>query len=186
MKVVVGLGNPGLKYTKTRHNVGFMVMDDLAKELDIKLKKHKTFHGEYNEVTIDDERILLLKPLTFMNRSGQSVRAVLDYFDIDPANVLIIYDELDLPVGTAKFRKTGGHGGHNGLRSIIEHVGTKTFNRARIGIGRPPEGASVTAHVLDRFNKEERSEIEQVRQHVTKACKTWLEKDFNHVMNQYN
>lgn len=186
MKLLVGLGNPGLKYTKTRHNIGFMVMDDLAKELGVKLKKHKTFHGEYNEWTVNGERILLLKPLTYMNRSGQSVRAVMDYFDIDPANILIIYDELDLPVGTVKFRKTGGHGGHNGLRSIIEHAGTKTFNRARIGIGRPSEGKSVTAHVLDRFNKEERSDMEQTRLHVTKACKTWTENDFDHVMNQYN
>lgn len=121
-----------------------------------------------------------------MNRSGQSVQAMIDYFDIEPANVLIIYDELDLPVGTTKFRKTGGHGGHNGLRSIIDHLDTKMFNRARIGIGRPLAGKSVTAYVLDRFSKEERSEMDHVCRHIVSACKTWMETDFDIVMNQYN
>ncbi|SDJ17129.1 aminoacyl-tRNA hydrolase [Natribacillus halophilus] len=186
MKLLVGLGNPGLKYAKTRHNVGFMVLDELAKESGVKLNKHKAFQGEYNEITVDGERILLLKPQTYMNRSGRSVQAIVDYFGIESADILVIYDDLDLAVGVTKFRKTGGHGGHNGLRSLIDHLDTKAFNRARIGIGRPREGQSVTSHVLARFSKEERKEIENVQQYVTKACKAWMEADFDYVMNQYN
>ncbi|MBB6451530.1 PTH1 family peptidyl-tRNA hydrolase [Geomicrobium halophilum] len=186
MKLLVGLGNPGLKYAKTRHNIGFMTLNDIAKELGIKLKKNTNFHGEYSEIIVNGERIMLLKPLTYMNRSGDSVQSMVSYFKIAPSQIMVIYDDLDLPVGTAKFRKTGGHGGHNGIRSLIQHLGTKEFNRARIGIGRPPEGKSVTSHVLNRFSKGEKAEVDNARLHVTKACTAWMETSFDQVMNHYN
>ncbi|MBM7635154.1 aminoacyl-tRNA hydrolase [Geomicrobium sediminis] len=186
MKVIVGLGNPGRKYTKTRHNVGFMAIDDLAKSWGEKLKKHTNFRAEYTEVIRDGEKLILLKPLTFMNLSGESVRAVANYYDLDSEDILVVYDDLDLPAGTVKYRKSGGHGGHNGIRSLIDQLGTKQFNRARIGIDRPPEGKAVVDYVLSKFDKREMDAIQDARENVVRACETWVHDDFDRVMNQHN
>ncbi|GAK13895.1 LOW QUALITY PROTEIN: peptidyl-tRNA hydrolase [Geomicrobium sp. JCM 19039] len=186
MKLIAGLGNPGLKYTKTRHNVGFMAVNDLAAAWNIKLKSHTAFRGEYNEINVNGEKVALLKPLTFMNRSGESIKAVMDFYKLSPEDLLVVYDDLDLPGGTVKFRKSGGHGGHNGIRSIIDHLGTKEFNRARMGISRPPEGVQVVNYVLSKFSKEEKSSIEEAKQIVVQASKTWSENDFDRVMNSHN
>src|SRR5690625_476168 len=136
MKCIVGLGNPGKKYEKTRHNIGFMVVDELLSRYGWKLTQKK-FRGKFTLEHLNGEKLILLQPQTFMNLSGQSVQEVLDFYQIEIENLLVIYDDLDLPVGKIRLRESGGHGGHNGVRSLIDHLQTKKFKRIRLGIGRP-------------------------------------------------
>ncbi|SFB31693.1 peptidyl-tRNA hydrolase [Lentibacillus halodurans] len=185
MKCVVGLGNPGRKYSKTRHNIGFMVIDELAGRHRWKLKKDK-FKGRSTVETSDGEKVILLKPQTFMNLSGESVRPVMDFYQIAPENVLVIYDDLDLPAGKIRLRQKGGHGGHNGIRSIIDHLGTKEFKRLRIGIGRPAAAIPVVDYVLQSFSSEQQDDVESGIKKSADACETWLQKPFAEVMNEFN
>ncbi|QKY70894.1 aminoacyl-tRNA hydrolase [Lentibacillus sp. CBA3610] len=185
MKCIVGLGNPGRKYSKTRHNVGFMVIDALADRNRWKLKKDK-FNGKSTVETRDGEKVILLKPQTFMNLSGESVRPLMDFYQIDPADVLVIYDDLDLPAGKIRLRQKGGHGGHNGIRSIIDHVGTKEFNRLRIGIGRPDTAMPVVDYVLRSFSKEQQEDVQLSIEKSADACEAWIQKPFAEVMNEFN
>ncbi len=158
MKLFVGLGNPGSKYSGHRHNVGFMVLDALAEDQHAPQwsKKHQ---GEVTEITLDGEKILLLKPQTYMNLSGQSVAAAVKFYKLEPADVTVFHDELDIPCAKVKIKTGGGHGGHNGLRDIDKHIG-KDYRRVRIGIDHPGHKDAVTGYVLHDFSKAEREAID--------------------------
>lgn len=185
MKCIAGLGNPGKQYEQTRHNVGFMAIDELSRMFNIPLdqSKHK---GLYGIGYYQGEKVLLLKPLTYMNLSGESIRAIIDYYQIDIEDLVIIYDDLDLPVGKIRLRQKGSAGGHNGMKSTIAHLGTQEFNRIRIGISRPPKGMAVPDYVLGRFSKEEHPFVEEAVKRSADACEAWLNKPFLQAMNEYN
>lgn len=185
MKLIVGLGNPGKQYEYTRHNIGFEVIDELSDKFSIPLNQSK-FKGLYGMGFHNGEKVVLLKPLTYMNLSGESIRAVSDYYQIDIEDIVIIYDDLDLPVGKIRLRQKGSAGGHNGIKSTVAHLGTQEFNRIRIGIDRPKNGMKVTDYVLGRFLEEERSATQEAVKKSAAACEAWLEKPFLQVMNEYN
>ncbi|UOQ91356.1 aminoacyl-tRNA hydrolase [Halobacillus shinanisalinarum] len=185
MKCIVGLGNPGKRYEKTRHNVGFMIIDELANQNAWNLDQKK-FKGLFTIEHMNGEKVLLLKPQTYMNLSGDSLRLFMDYYDIRDDEVLVIYDDLDLPPGRMRLRQKGGHGGHNGIRSIIDQLGTKEFKRLRIGVGRPSVPMSVVDYVLGTFDKDQQRSIQEVVEQSVKACEAWLEQPFDEVMNSFN
>ncbi|KGX85480.1 aminoacyl-tRNA hydrolase [Pontibacillus litoralis] len=185
MKCIIGLGNPGPKYENTRHNIGFMVIDELLERHHWKLDKEK-FKAQYTVERIGSEKVLLMKPLTYMNLSGEAIRPLMEYYDIDVEDVVIIYDDLDLPVGKIRLRTKGGHGGHNGIRSTIDHLGTKGFPRLRFGVGRPSVPMPIADYVLGSFQKDEMTTIEASVQTAANACEAWMEKPFLEVMNDYN
>jgi PTH1 family peptidyl-tRNA hydrolase len=159
ISVIVGLGNPGEKYAATRHNVGFWLLDRLAADAGASMKTEKKVLGEVGQGSIGHCNLRLLKPLTYMNESGQPVRRMLDFYKLTPEQLLVIHDELDLPPGTIRLKHGGGHGGHNGLRDIIAHCG-KEFMRLRIGIGHPGHKSQVTNYVLKPPTVAERTLIE--------------------------
>jgi len=185
MKLIVGLGNPGKQYDQTRHNIGFEVIDTLSDQFSIPLNQSK-FKGLYGIGLHNGEKVLILKPLTYMNLSGESIRAVMDYYQIELEDLLVIYDDLDLPVGKIRLRQKGSPGGHNGIKSTVAHLGTQEFNRIRIGINRPTPGMSVPDYVLGRFRQEERPFTEEAVKRSADACAAWLKKPFLQVMNEYN
>lgn len=184
LKLIVGLGNPGKKFLNTRHNVGFMAIDELSKELSISLDQKK-FNGIYGKGVVNGETVYLLKPQTYMNLSGESVRPLMEYFNIDVDDLLVIYDDLDLPTGKVRLRQKGSAGGHNGMKSIIAHVHTQEFKRVRIGIDRSGR-QSVIDYVLKPFSKEEQTPIQEAIERTTKACEAWTTESFSEVMNKYN
>jgi PTH1 family peptidyl-tRNA hydrolase len=153
IKLIVGLGNPGQQYEKTRHNAGFLFLESLAFERSCSWSNKSDFQGLMSECDIAGEKILLLKPQAFMNRSGNSVGKVARYYKIAVEEILVVHDELDFDVGIIKLKKDGGHAGHNGLRDIIAHLGSNSFYRLRIGIGRPPAGMVVADYVLSAPSK---------------------------------
>lgn len=155
IKLIVGLGNPGRQYEKTRHNAGFLFLDTLAQELGCIWFNESRFQGLFAEGSIANGRVMLLKPDTFMNRSGQSVGKISRYYKLLPEEILVVHDELDFNPGVVKLKKDGGHAGHNGLRDIIAHLGSKEFYRLRIGIGRPAAGKVVADFVLSSPSKQE-------------------------------
>jgi PTH1 family peptidyl-tRNA hydrolase len=154
IRLVVGLGNPGTQYEATRHNVGFWFVDALARREGLQFRVESRFQGLLARLTLDGSDLRLLKPTTFMNRSGQSVAAVARYFELPPEAVLVAHDELDLPAGAVRLKKGGGHAGHNGLRDIVKVLGTRDFWRLRIGIDRPQDRAQVVNYVLSRAPRE--------------------------------
>lgn len=154
--LIVGLGNPGDRYTGTRHNAGFWLVERLAAQHCIAFRLESKFHGELCQW----QQTHLLKPTTFMNRSGQAVAAVMRFYKILPTDILVIHDELDLPPGTARLKQGGGHGGHNGLKDIIAHLGSQDFLRLRIGIGRPAHSSEVTNYVLHEPTQQEQTDID--------------------------
>ncbi|MGR9088105.1 MAG: aminoacyl-tRNA hydrolase [Gammaproteobacteria bacterium] len=155
IKLVVGLGNPGRQYEKTRHNAGFLFLDALAADLGCSWSSVARFDGLLAECSVAAEKLLLLKPQTYMNRSGQSVGKVARYYKLLPENILVVHDDLDFKAGVVKLKKNGGHAGHNGLRDIIAHLGSNEFFRLRLGIGRPDEGKAVVDFVLSAPSKAE-------------------------------
>ncbi|MFD1039881.1 aminoacyl-tRNA hydrolase [Virgibacillus byunsanensis] len=185
MKCIVGLGNPGRKYKKTRHNIGFMVIDELLSRYKWKLNKTK-FNGNYTLENVDGEKVILLQPQTYMNLSGEAIGPLIDFYNIDVKDTLVIYDDLDLPTGKIRLRQKGGHGGHNGIRSTIDHLGTKEFNRIRIGIGRPTTPIPVVDYVLGKFPKHQQEDASKSINNAADACIAWMEKPFNEVMNEFN
>ncbi|MEC5425999.1 aminoacyl-tRNA hydrolase [Virgibacillus sp. C22-A2] len=185
MKCIVGLGNPGKRYKDTRHNVGFMAIDELIRRNHWELDKSK-FNGNYTVEHIGNEKVILLQPQTFMNLSGESIKPLMNYYNIDVEDVLVIYDDLDLPAGKIRLRQKGGHGGHNGIRSTIDHLGTKEFKRIRIGVGRPVKPIPVVDYVLGNFSEEEQADIAISIKNSADACEMWLKKPFLEVMNEYN
>ncbi|MTI82115.1 MAG: aminoacyl-tRNA hydrolase [Firmicutes bacterium] len=182
MKMIVGLGNPGAKYSDTRHNVGFMAVDKLAAELNttVNKEKYKAFIGE---ATLGSEKVLLVLPQTYMNLSGDSVGMLSRWYKLSPDDIVVIYDDMDLPLGRMRIRPKGGAGGHNGIKSIISHLGTENFPRIRIGIGKGVEGRE---HVLGRFSMDERKEIDEILSNVIKAVSEFVNQDVNSAMNKYN
>jgi peptidyl-tRNA hydrolase, PTH1 family len=185
VKVIVGLGNPGAKFETTRHNVGFMVVDELAYRFNIKKYKQK-FNSYYEVATVNGEKILLIKPLTYMNLSGEAVKPFLNFFKAEIDDLLVIYDDLDLPVGKLRLRTKGSAGGHNGIKSMIQHLGTQEFKRVRIGVGRPPSFMSVPDYVLQSFHKDEEADVIKAIKQAADACEDWASKSFLEVMNNYN
>lgn len=185
LKLIVGLGNPGPQYEQTRHNIGFKVIDELAHRLQTPLK-HSKFNGMYAIVHHDNEKLILLKPLTYMNLSGESIQAMMRYYDVPIDHLLVIYDDLDLPVGKIRLRQKGSAGGHNGIKSTIAHLGTQEFKRIRVGIDRPGPDISVSNYVLSTFSKEEQKIMEEVISRCADSCEKWLEMSFIEVMNQFN
>ncbi|WP_153127243.1 aminoacyl-tRNA hydrolase [Peribacillus tepidiphilus] len=185
MKIFIGLGNPGKQYEKTRHNIGFEVIDALSEKWGIPLDqaKHK---GIYGIGHVKGEKVLLLKPLTYMNLSGESIGAVLEYYKEEVDNLVVLYDDLDLPVGKIRLRQKGSAGGHNGIKSTIAHLRTQNFNRIRIGIGRPTVPMAITNYVLGRFSEEEWAEMKKVMEKCTEACEDWIDTPFLQVMNKHN
>lgn len=185
MKCIIGLGNPGKKYENTRHNIGFTVIDTFSEQYGLQLTKRK-FNCLYETTHIESNQVLLVKPQTFMNLSGEGVKPLIDFYRIQPENIVVIYDDLDLPLGKIRLRTKGGHGGHNGIRSLIDHLGTKEFNRVRIGIGRPTDNTPVVNYVLQTFRQEEQGDVQQVIDQTIKACETWFTSSFNDAMNRFN
>lgn len=165
MVLIAGLGNPGDKYELTRHNVGFLVIDEMTKNLTLKTNINKT---NFIADVVKSSNHLLVKPQTFMNNSGQSVVAIQDYYKIPNDSVIIIHDDLDLPFGTVKYKIGGGHGGHNGLKSLDAHIG-KDYIRVRVGIGKPQNKNDVANYVLSNFSKEELKQLEDIITHIIKA-----------------
>ena len=157
--LIVGLGNPGPKYEATRHNAGFWFVDFLAREAGAHLRLEAKFHGEVSKVIVAGRDVWLLKPNTFMNRSGQAVRAIAQFYQIEIADILVVHDELDVPAGALKVKQGGGHAGHNGLRDIIDQLGGNEFMRLRIGISRPATGGDITNYVLGAPPKLDRDAI---------------------------
>ncbi|MGG3890571.1 aminoacyl-tRNA hydrolase [Metabacillus fastidiosus] len=185
MKLIIGLGNPGKQYESTRHNVGFMAVDQLSDRLNIPLDRTK-FNGLYGIGHISGEKVILLKPLTYMNLSGECIRPLMEYYEVDNDEIVVIYDDLDIPTGKIRLRTKGSAGGHNGIKSMIHHLGTQQFNRMRIGIDRPSNGMTITDYVLGRFIEEEQADIQSAIKQSAEACEKWLTTDFNQVMNEFN
>lgn len=166
IKLIVGLGNPGREYEATRHNAGFWWVDEFARTHSFSFKAENKFHGLTARGAVHGRELFLLKPQTFMNVSGGAVVALAQFYKITPQHILVVHDELDLPPGTAKLKLGGGHGGHNGLKDIIAHLGTRDFWRLRFGIGHPGEGADVAGFVLNAPRREEMELIEHAMRRV--------------------
>ncbi|MBY0230131.1 MAG: aminoacyl-tRNA hydrolase [Gemmataceae bacterium] len=184
MRVVVGLGNPGRQYAGTRHNVGFDVIDILASVPGAGRFVSK-FAAQVAEVMEEGEKVLLVKPETFMNLSGRSVRQVADFYQIEPAQLLVVCDDVSLPLGKLRARAKGTHGGHNGLRDIQSHLGTVEYARLRIGVG-GAEGEVLSDHVLGRFKPSEKPVIEDARLRAAQAVAAWVRSGIEETMNRYN
>ena len=185
MFVIVGLGNPGKKYEKTRHNMGFLAIDKLAEKHDIKVNKlkHKALTGDG---LIFGQKALLVKPQTYMNLSGESVREIVSYYDIDLEDLIVIYDDFDLEIGTIRIRKKGSAGSHNGMKSIIGQIQSKDFPRIRIGIGKSGGGAEWKDFVLGKTSKQDEKLIEDAVDRAADAVGCILEKVIDKAMNEYN
>ena len=186
MYIIVGLGNPGKEYENTRHNMGFMLIDKLAQKYNISVNslQHKAHVGKG---MINSDKVILAKPLTYMNLSGESVRALCDYYKVDPENELIIIsDDIDLPVSYIRVRPKGSAGGHNGLKNIILNLGTDNFTRIRVGVGGKPEHTDLADHVLGHFSKDDKAKIEEGLDDALKAVETILSDSVDKAMNTFN
>ena len=186
MKMIVGLGNIGTRYDETRHNTGFMVVDQLARDYHLGAFTHLKQEAVAVSGVINGEKLMLVKPTTFMNDSGRAVGPLVDYYDIDLDDLVIVNDDLDMPVGKVRLKTHGASGGHNGLKSIISALGTKNFNRVKVGIDHPQHG-TVVSHVLGKFSKEERPKFDQAVEQAEHALEDWINgEDFAKLMNAYN
>lgn len=185
MKIIVGLGNPGREYIATKHNIGFDAITRISDDYDISLdfKKHQAICGKG---MIAGEKIILAQPQTFMNLSGESVRALVDFYKISPEDLIIIYDDISLPPGQLRIRKKGSAGGHNGIKNIIAHLGTDEFPRIKIGVGEKPGGWDLKDYVLSRFPSEEEPTIREALKMVSKACEVMIFRGIQEAMNEYN
>lgn len=182
LKVIVGLGNPGPEHVLTRHNAGFWFVDALAAKLGGRFRSHTKFQGEICRVPMNGGEITLLKPMTYMNRSGLAIRALSDYLKVTPAETLVVHDELDLPAGEARFKLGGGHGGHNGLRDTITHIGAD-FWRLRLGVGHPGDKSQVIDYVLHRATKDEEEKILAAVHEALDALQTFMTQGSEIAMN---
>ena len=185
MYIIAGLGNPTREYEKTRHNVGFEVIDVLADMLGTTVEEKK-FKGCYGRGIIGGEKVLLLKPQTFMNLSGESIRAASDFYKVDPEHIIIIYDDISLDVGQLRIRKKGSAGGHNGIKNIIAHLGTQEFPRIKVGVGDKPKKMDLADYVLSRFSKEDRAAMEDAFKEAAKAVEVMITEGMDIAMNQFN
>lgn len=186
-QLIVGLGNPEPKYDKTRHNIGFEALDELAQRWNVPLQNNRRFKGLFGEGrSVTGDKIYLLKPLTYMNRSGESIRAVVDWYKLPPESLLVVYDDMDLAVGRLRLRLSGSAGGHNGIKSTISHLGSQDFPRLRIGIGQSGPDKDTVSHVLGRFAPAEREAIQEVLQLTTAAIEVGLKEGLEKAMSLYN
>ncbi len=184
MKIIIGLGNPGKEYENTRHNAGFMVMDALAALCDLSFDQEK-FSAYFAKGKIHGEDVILMKPTTYMNNSGFALRQVLDFYKESSEDVLIIYDDIDLPVGKIRLRQKGSAGGHNGIKSIIQAMGTSTFDRIRVGTSRDPQ-IPIIQWVLTNFKSEEKEDLHKAIDAAAHAAYYAIDHTFSQTMNQYN
>ena len=184
MKVIVGLGNPGPQYAETRHNVGFLLVDLLA-EVN-KLQFRAKFQGLWSEGNIEGERIFLLKPQTFMNLSGRSVRELINFYKISGDDLLIVHDDMDLSLGKIRLRDQGSAGGHNGIKSILAELGTERFGRLKLGVGRPPRDFDPARYVLSPFAEDEMKPLDEVLGRAEKATNLWIKGEVDRAMNLYH
>ena len=185
MKLIVGLGNPGIKYENTRHNIGFMFIDKYSK-----IKKCDSFNakfkGEYTTFIQNGEKIILFKPFTYMNLSGEAILDISSYFKIDHKDILVIYDDMDIAFATLRLREKGNPGSHNGMKNITALLNDINFPRIRVGIGRPELPIDMVDFVLSKFNKQEIEALDKTFELVAKACDLFIANDFNKAMNNYN
>jgi len=185
MKLVVGLGNPGKQYAGTRHNIGFAVLFELARKFIAPLTRQK-FEAEYSEFTLQQEKVLLVAPQTYMNLSGHSVQKFCSFYQLTPADVLVVCDDLNLPLGKLRIRATGSAGGQKGLQNIIQQLGTQDVARLRIGIDPPPAGRDAKDWVLAAFGKAEQALVETAVQQAALAVETWVTSGLAAAMNRFN
>lgn len=186
MFIIAGLGNPGLKYNRTRHNVGFDVIDLIAEQHSVKMKDNRA-KGLVGTCTISGKPVVLLKPMTYMNASGNAVRAVVDFYKADPTtDLIVISDDVSLDAGMIRIRKKGSAGGHNGLKDIISKCGTEEFMRIKIGVGEKPENKDMVKHVLGKPNRWDRKRIEDAYARAIEATKLLVNGEVDKAMNLYN
>jgi PTH1 family peptidyl-tRNA hydrolase len=186
-QLVVGLGNPEPKYEKTRHNIGFEVIDTLARRAGVAWSENRRFQALFGEGRGPaGSKLRLLKPLTYMNRSGQAIRAAIDWYKLPSKSVLVVYDDMDLPIGRLRLRLSGSAGGHNGMKSAIAHLGTQDFPRLRIGIGQSGEDKDTVSHVLGKFSPQEAPLVSEVLQLATDAIELSFKEGVQKAMSLYN
>lgn len=190
MKIIVGLGNPGKEYENSRHNAGWMVLDELHKELQAEpFKEEKKFKALVGTATLEDEKLLLVKPLTFMNLSGEAVQSIAAFYKVPPEKIFCVYDDLDTPFGSIRIRAKGGAGTHNGMKSMVKNLG-ENFSRIRIGIESrgttAPKEHETTSFVLGIFRKEEKKTLKEVIKKSVSAIKTWITEGIDAAMNNFN
>ncbi len=185
MKIIVGLGNPGKEYENTRHNVGFMAIDLLAKKIGIEMTQKK-FDALIGASALSGEKIILMKPMTFMNLSGLALRQIMDFYHLTPSDFIILYDDTDLELGMIRIKAKGSSGGHNGVKSIIQHFGTETFDRIRVGIGQKKENVDLANHVLSTLTASDKKTMDVALPKVLDAILDILQNGISHAMNQYN
>lgn len=183
MFLIVGLGNPEEKYNNTRHNIGFEAVDYIADKYNIDINRKK-FKGVYGEGFIGNEKVILMKPTTYMNLSGECIREVIDFYKLSNEDILVIYDDISLDVGRIRIRPKGSAGGHNGIKSIISHLGTDEFSRIKIGVGQPK--GDLVNHVLGKFSKEENEVLEESLEAAKLATETIIKEDTQAGMNKFN
>ena len=186
MFLIVGLGNPGKQYENTRHNVGFDAIDVLVDEYRIPSsgKQHKAMYGKG---VIEGQKVILAKPMTYMNLSGEAVRAMVDYYKIDPeTELLVIFDDISLAPGNIRIRKKGSAGGHNGIKSIITHLGTQNFQRIKVGVGEKPKNWDLADYVLGAFSKDDRKLVDEALERTAKAAALIVQGEIDEAMNLYN
>lgn len=185
LKLVVGLGNPGANYKKTRHNIGFEVLDLIASEENLKFAKGR---GKFDEVSlfVGMQKLILAKPLTFMNLSGFAVRQLLDFYKIEIKDLLVVCDDVNIPFGKLRIRTKGSAGGNNGLKSIIQHLKTNEFSRLRIGVGVENNPASLAGFVLGKFSEDENENLEKIKKMASEAVFDFCKKDINNLMTKFN
>lgn len=185
MKLIVGLGNPGKQYENTRHNIGFMALDKYASENNLSFRIESRFEGLITQTTYQGEKVILFKPVTYMNLSGRAIYKVVNYYKIDIDDILIIHDDLDLPTGKMRLREKGSSGGHNGLKSIIENLNTTNFKRVKIGISKNQN--DIIDYVLGKFSKTEMELLDQALNSMDDLIKMFIsEKEFKNVMTKFN
>lgn len=185
MYLIAGLGNPGVEYAATRHNIGFDMITYLCDKYGISLRgrEHKALVGKG---IIEGQKVILAQPQTYMNLSGESVRALMDYYKLDTEELIVIYDDISLPVGQIRVRPKGSSGGHNGIKNIIEHLGTQEFARIKIGVGSKPEGRDLVKHVLGRFSREEDGMFRDIFALADEACAAIMGEGVESAMNRVN
>jgi len=185
MKIIAGLGNKGLKYAKTRHNIGFEVIELLAHRNQIDMSSRK-FKGLIGQGYIEGEKVLLVMPLTYMNLSGECIREVLDYYRLSAEDLLVVYDDISLDVGALRIRKKGSAGGQNGIKNIINHLGHDEFLRYKVGVGPQPQGVKAEHFVLGRFSKQEMDQVIESVEHAAKGIEAYLKFGLDYAMNHFN
>ena len=185
MILIAGLGNPGKEYENTRHNVGFLTIDKIAEDVGVKITK-KGFQSLYNLGQFEESKILLLKPQTYMNNCGNALREAREFYKIDTDKIIVIHDEIDLPLGRIKLKKDGGSAGHNGIKSIIQNIGSDNFARVRVGVGKPYDKNNVIKHVLSGFSKEERQQLPEVIESARDSVFAIIINGIEKAMNEFN